>query len=180
MKLGSDETELDATDRLILGILQENCKLPLAKVGEQVGLSAPAVIERIKKLEDSGILIAYRAILDARKVGKDVTGFIGVQISHPKMIADFEGAVAGFDDVLECHHVTGEHTLLLKVKTHNTASLERLIQQLRSIEGVTRTETMIVLSTHTERTQVSLPPESAAEPRRNRRNGEKHLLQKRA
>ena len=57
--------------------------------------------------------------------------------------------------MLECHHVTGEHTLLLKVKTDNTSSLEELISTIRSIEGVTRTETMVVLSTHTERTQIT-------------------------
>ena len=61
------------------------------------------------------------------------------------------------DDVLECHHVTGEHTLLLKVKTNNTASLESLISTIRFIEGVSRTETMVVLSTHIERVTVALP-----------------------
>jgi hypothetical protein len=83
--------------------------------------------------------------------------------------------------VLECHHVTGQHTLLLKVKTKNTATLEGLIQKIRSIEGVIRTETMVVLSTHTERTQVTLPlasvpggrtrATSGADSKRGRRNG---------
>jgi len=58
--------------------------------------------------------------------------------------------------VLECHHVTGEHSLLLKIKTGNTSSLERLISTIRSIEGVSRTETMVVLSTHTERATISV------------------------
>lgn len=181
MKFGTEEADLDATDMHILAILQENCKLPLAKVGEQVGLSAPAVIDRIKKLEDGGVIVDYRAILDARKVGKDVIAFIGVQISHPRTIDTFEGTIAQFDDVLECHHVTGQHTLLLKVKTKNTSTLEGLIQKIRSIEGVIRTETMVVLSTHTERTQIKLPLETMAagrsrsgvgpDSRRTRRNG---------
>jgi len=181
MKFGTEEADLDPTDMYILAILQENCKLPLAKVGEHVGLSAPAVIDRIKKLEDGGVIIDYRAILDARKVGKDVTAFIGVQISHPSTIDTFETTIAQFDDVLECHHVTGQHTLLLKVKTKNTATLEGLIQKIRSIEGVIRTETMVVLSTHTERTQVTLPLELlpggrtratiGADSKRGRRNG---------
>lgn len=183
MKFGA-EMELDATDIRILAILQDDCKQPLAKVGEQVGLSAPSVIERIKKLEESEVIVDYRAILDARKVGKDVTAFIGVEISHPKLISAFEVAANHFDELLECHHVTGQHTLLLKVKTYNTATLEELISRIRSIEGVTRTETMIVLSTHTERTQISLPrqaddhrPRNAAngEHKRVRRNGDKHL-----
>jgi len=79
-----------------------------------------------------------------------------VSISHPKTISLFKESVALLDDVLECHHVTGQHTLLLKIKTDNTSSLERLISTIRSIEGVARTETMVVLSTHTERGLISV------------------------
>jgi len=175
MKLGHHETELDDIDLHILALLQENCKLPLAKIGEQVGLSAPSVIERIKKLEDHAVITAYRAILNARKLGKDVTAFIGVSISHPKLIGEFEKEIAQLDGVLECHHVTGQHTLLIKVKTEDTSSLEELISRIRSIEGVDRTETMVVLSTHTERTQMALQFDRALPGRRLRRNGEKHV-----
>jgi Lrp/AsnC family transcriptional regulator, leucine-responsive regulatory protein len=90
---------------------------------------------------------------------------------HPKTISLFEESVALLDDVLECHHVTGQHTLMLKVKTENTSSLERLISAIRSIEGVARTETMVVLSTHTERGLIS--PHSngdANEPANGRRH----------
>jgi Lrp/AsnC family transcriptional regulator, leucine-responsive regulatory protein len=173
MKLGNHENELDSIDLHIVALLQENCKLPLAKIGQQVGLSAPSVIERIKKLEDCGVITGYRAILDARRLGNDVTAFIGVSISHPKLIGEFEQEIATLDGVLECHHVTGEHTLLLKVKTANTSSLEELISKIRSIEGVDRTETMVVLSTHTERTQIPLHYDATAIAKRPRRNGEK-------
>lgn len=175
MKLGNEAAELDQIDLHILALLQENCKLPLAKIGEKVGLSAPSVIDRVKKLEDSGVITGYRAVLDARRLGKDVTAFIGVSISHPKLIGEFEGDIARLEGVLECHHVTGEHTLLLKVKTDNTSSLEELISQIRSIEGVDRTETMVVLSTHTERTQVPLQYD-APSAKRMRRNGEKSMV----
>src|SRR6266404_5488950 len=157
MRFGDhSDLELDDIDLRILGLLQEDCRTSLVRIGEQVGLSAPAVLERIKKLEAAGIVTGYRAILDARRLGLDITAFI---------------------DVLECHHVTGEHTLLLKVKTANTSSLERLISQIRSLDGVTRTETMIVLSTHTERVQLALHPAepAPAQPgKRARRNGERH------
>jgi len=171
MKLGGQHQDLDAIDRHILSLLQENCRMSLAKIGDQVGLSAPSVIERVKKLEDGGVITGYHATVNARRVGKDVTAFIGVSITHPKAIGCFEKTIDSLDDVLECHHVTGSHTLLLKVKTHNTSSLEELIRRLRSIEGVVRTETMVVLSTHSERVQLALakhlPP--AAKP--GRRNG---------
>lgn len=143
--------ELDGVDLQILSLLQQNCKLPLAKIGEKIGLSAPSVIERIKKLEGRGVIRGYTAILDARKLGKDITAFIQVLIKHPKLIGTFEQAIEGLEDVLECHHVTGRYTMLLKVKTANTSSLEKLISRIRSLKGVERTETMIVFSTSTER-----------------------------
>ena len=175
MKLSQADSEFDDIDLHILAVLQENCKLPLAKIGEKVGLSAPAVIERIKKLEDNAVIIGYRAIVNARRLGKDVTAFIGVSINHPKLIDEFEQDIAGLDDVLECHHVTGQHTLLLKVKTNSTSTLEDLISTIRSIEGVDRTETMVVLSTHGERTQVSVQYDATPVTKRPRRNGDKPM-----
>jgi Lrp/AsnC family leucine-responsive transcriptional regulator len=168
--------ELDDIDLHILELVQEDCRTSLARLGEQVGLSAPAVLERMKKLEAAGIVTAYRAIVDGRRLGLDITAFIGVIISHPTLIGDFERQVVALPDVLECHHVTGEYTLLLKVKTRNTSSLEQLISQIRSLDGVARTETMVVLSTHTERVQVALRPRPsapAAAAKRTRRNGER-------
>jgi Lrp/AsnC family leucine-responsive transcriptional regulator len=173
---GQADSDLDEIDLRILEMLQDDCRTALARIGETVGLSAPAVLERIKKLEAAGIVTGYRAILDSRRLGLDITAFIGVIISHPSLIADFEQRVVALDDVLECHHVTGQHTLLLKVKTANTSSLERLISEIRSIEGVARTETMVVLSTHTERVQLALHAPEAPPPasgRRPRRNGER-------
>jgi Lrp/AsnC family leucine-responsive transcriptional regulator len=164
------ELELDATDLRILDLLQENCKRPLAAIGEKVGLSAPAVTERIHKLEQAGVITGYVALLDGRSLGLDVTAFIGVSIGHPRLIDAFEREIEGLDDVLECHHVTGGPTLMLKAKTENTETLEELIDRVRSIEGVTRTETMIVLSTRAERVRIPLIGADAATPRRPRRN----------
>lgn len=159
MKLGDDVVgELDDIDRSILVLLQEDCRAPLARIGESVGLSAPAVMERIKKLEAAGFISGYRAILDARRLGLDITAFIGVIIGNSGAISTVEQEIVALPDVLECHHVTGEYTLLLKVKTANTNSLEQLISQVRSLEGVQRTETMVGLSTHTERVQLALNP----------------------
>ena len=152
---------LDSLDRHILSLLQENCKLPLNKIGERIGLSAPSVVERIKKLEENGIIRGYTAVLDARRLGKDITAFIGVSINHPKLISTFEKEIDRFEEVQECHHVTGEYTLLLKIKTDNTSALEELIRQIRSIDGVDRTETTVVLSTHTEGLWLNLKPKEA-------------------
>ena len=175
MKIDDEQLDLDEIDVRILALLQEHCKMPLAKIGQRVGLSAPAVIERIKKLEEGAVITGYTAIIDARKVGCDITAFIGVLTSHPRSIRDVEQQIEDRPEVLECHHVTGGYTLLLKVKTANTTTLEELISHLRSIEGVARTETMIVLSTHTER-QLRLRPELPLK-RRTRRGVAKLMMQ---
>lgn len=170
MKL-DPEPELDPIDRRILELLQENCKRPLNAIGEQVGLTASSVMERIHKLEDAGVIRGYAALLDARAVGKDVTAFIGVVIAHPRAADAFERAIEREPDVLECHHVTGSYTLMLKVKTEGTSSLEGLIDGIREQEGVTRTETMVVLSTHTERVSIALDAEQPTPLRRRRPSG---------
>ena len=170
MKFSGTVPEFDATDRAILELLQENCKQPLAAIGEKVGLSAPAIVERIHKLEEVGVIRSYTALLDSRRLGRDVTAFIGVSMDQPGGIRNVESQVAAIDEVLECHHVTGAHTLMLKVKTRSTETLESLIDRVRLLEGVARTETMVVLSTHTERSRIALDP--AGEPtERPRRSG---------
>ena len=149
--------DLDTTDRSLLAAIQEDCKQSLAELGQLVGLSAPSVLERMRKLEEAGLVRGYHAHLDARRIGLDIGAFIGVGIDHPKRIAAFEKELAQIPDVLECHHVTGRHTLMLKVRTENTESLHKLIQQLRELPGVARTETMIVLATQMERTTLPIP-----------------------
>jgi Lrp/AsnC family leucine-responsive transcriptional regulator len=167
MKPRRNGAGLDDIDRRILALLQADCKTPLAKIGEKVGLSAPSVNERVRKLEADGFITGYHAQVDARRLGVDITAFIGVSIGHPEGIATFEKQLEHLQDVLECHHVTGGYTLLLKVKTRNTQSLENLIRSLRSIAGVERTETSVVLSTKVERTGVGgsaleIPSEQSA------------------
>ena len=169
MKLG-ETYDLDGIDRQLLDELQSDSKRSLKDIGAAVGLSAPSVMERVRKLENAGVIKGYHALLDARKVGLDISAFIGVSISNPPQLAAFETWVEAIPQILECHHVTGGHTLLLKVKTRNTADLEKLISRIRSMEGVASTETMVVLSTHTERVEVALPPsDSAPDTRRRKR-----------
>lgn len=163
-------TPLDDIDRQLLVALQADCKQPLSKLGEKVGLSAPAVMDRVRKLETAGVITGYHAAVASRQLGLDITSFIGVSINYPKDIDHFLRELSERPEVLECHHVTGGHTLLLKVKTRNTASLERLISRLRQVEGVTRTETMVVLSTAAEGSSVPLDELDVAPETSRRRN----------
>lgn len=107
-------------------------------------------MERVKKLEAHGVIKGYQAVLDAKKVGKDITAFIGVSISHQRYIDEFASRMVRQHDVLECHHVTGDESFILKVRTANTDSLEKLLGEIRSVEGVTQTVTKLVLSTPKE------------------------------
>jgi Lrp/AsnC family leucine-responsive transcriptional regulator len=104
-------------------------------------------MERVRKLEAGGIIKGYHALIDAKKVGKDIAAFIGVSIGHQRDIDGFAAQMLRYDDVLECHHVTGDESFILKVKSANTGSLEKLLGEIRSVEGVTRTVTKVVLST---------------------------------
>ena len=137
---------LDQIDLKILSILQNNGRCHLAEIAKEVDLSSPAVMERVKKLETSGIIKGYQAVLDPKKVGKDVAAFVGVSVAHQKYIDGFAAFMMNQRDVLECHHVTGEESFILKVKTTNTESLEKILGEIRSLEGVTGTVTKVVLS----------------------------------
>lgn len=170
MKLREETFELDEIDRQILEGLQGDAKVSLNRLGERVGLSAPSVMERVRKLEQARIITGYHAILNARAIGLDVTAFIGVRVQSPSAIEAFEAWVEEVPHILECHHVTGGHTLMLKVKARNTAALEQLIRLIRSFEGVASTETMVVLSTRAERAQIPLDePHDHPEPQRVRK-----------
>lgn len=141
---------LDEIDIHILTILQHHGRRHLAEIAKEVDLSPPAVMERVKKLETRGIIRGYHAHLNAKALGKDVVAFIGVSVSHQRYISPFAAHMVQQHDVLECHHVTGEESFILKIKTANTDSLERLLGEIRSMEGVNRTVTKVVLSTPKE------------------------------
>jgi Lrp/AsnC family leucine-responsive transcriptional regulator len=173
MKFSRVSPEFDAIDRAILELLQENCKQPLAAIGNKVGLKAPSVVERIRKLEEAGVITGYVAQLDARRLGNDITVFIGVDSERPRSLGQLERELEAIEDILECHHVTGVHTLMLKAKTQNTETLERLIDRIRSLEGITGTETSMVLSTHVERSRIPLGSSGEFDARPARRANRK-------
>jgi Lrp/AsnC family leucine-responsive transcriptional regulator len=167
--MAHEHHELDAIDRALLGLLMDDCKQSLASLGEKVHLSPPSVLERVRKLEEAGVVRGYHAEVSPKAVGLDIGSFIGVGIDHPRSIPGFEKHIAEMPEVLECHHVTGRHTLMLKVRTADTSSLHTLISRLRELPGVARTETMVMLATQIERSRLALPEVEPAPRRRLRR-----------
>jgi Lrp/AsnC family leucine-responsive transcriptional regulator len=148
--------DLDPVDVALLRRLQDDCKASLAVLGDEVGLSAPAVMKRLRKLEAAGFVRGYHAELAGKALGLDITAFVGLTINFPKDIEEFASIIEVMDEIQECHHVTGRHSLLLKVRTRNTAALEELISRLQRIDAVRGTETTIVLSTRKESSCVPL------------------------
>ncbi|MCE9668698.1 Lrp/AsnC family transcriptional regulator [Myxococcus stipitatus] len=153
---------MDELDYRLLDLLQRDGRATQLELSRAVGLSQPAVAERIRKLEERDVITGYAARVDATKLGKDITAFIGVNIEHPKYFEGFAKKVLALPDVLECHRVAGQDSYILKVKTANTRTLDSLlVETLRTIAGVTRTQTTIVLSSIKEDTHIRVPPELA-------------------
>jgi len=146
---------IDAIDRSILEILQKNGRTRRNDLAEQVGLSLPSVSERLRKLEESGIIAGYTAIVNPQKLGKDITAFIMVTIDTSKHYHNFVEHAGAIEEILECHAITGEGSHVLKIRTENTATLERLLAKIQSWPGVTGTRTHLVLSTSKESSVIS-------------------------
>jgi len=165
------EIEVDAKDREILGILQHDGRAALAAVARRVGLTPPSVNERLRKLEQSGVIRDYVARLDQERIGCDIKAFIEVFIEHPRHESEFLATVAEIDEVLECHHVTGDASVLLKVVTRDRASLKGiLLDRINSLRGVRGTRTTLVLATVKEEVAVPLgPADTAPRPTRRRK-----------
>src|SRR5262245_49882259 len=118
---------LDERDRRILTLVQRDAKLPQAEIARRVGLSAAAVNERLKKLESAGVIRRFAALVDPRAVGVPITAFVEVFIEHPRLEPGFIERVLKMDAVQECHHITGEFSLLLKVRVADMGALQKLL-----------------------------------------------------
>lgn len=141
---------LDPIDVGILRLLQEDGRVKRTEIAEAVGLSLPAVSERMRKLEERGIVAGYHAHVDARRVGIDVAAFVRVGVDGSDHYDEFVEAAAAMPEVQEVHAITGEGSHLLKVRVRNTSELERLLGALQRLPGVHATQTSIVLSTPKE------------------------------
>jgi len=151
---------MDDLDLKLLELLQSDGRRTQLELSREVGLSQPAVAERIRKLEAREVITGYAARVDAAKLGKDITAFIGVSIEHPKYFEGFARKVLSMPEILEAHRVAGQDSYILKVRTANTKTLDTLlVETLRTISGVTRTHTTIVLSSIKEETYVHVSEE---------------------
>jgi Lrp/AsnC family leucine-responsive transcriptional regulator len=136
---------LDDRDTAIIAALQEDARATYADVASRVGLSASSVHDRVRKLEASGVITAYRAIVNPAAIGLMVTAIIAASPLDPQQPDDLPQRLADFPEVEDCLSVAGEANYLLKVRTRSTSELEELIRRLREKGGVA-TRTTIALS----------------------------------
>lgn len=165
------EVTMDSVDRTVVELLQQDASIAQAEIARRVGLSLAATNERIRKLEKSGLVKGYVALVDDEKVGLDVTAFVEVFIEHPKEERGFLDLVLSLHEVMECHYVTGEFSCLLKVRVKDRHALRELVlDRINALPGVRQTRTVIVLKTVKESPRVALPPASKDGRRRREPN----------
>ena len=134
--------ELDQTSWSILACLQENARASFADIGREVGMSAPAVADRMAKLEEAGIIRGYRIEVDYEKAGYALKALIAFS-AHSGKFQSFLNYIAKLDEVLECHRVTGNHCIYLKVVAENSGRLQELLARMMEFGDTT---TSIILS----------------------------------
>jgi Lrp/AsnC family transcriptional regulator, leucine-responsive regulatory protein len=150
---------IDETDREILQIVQENARTSNAEIARRVGMAPSAVFERLRKLEERGVLMEFPARLDARQLGLGVVAFVFVTTDVRILGAETGNRLAGIPEVQEVHHTAGEDCYLLKVRTTDTAALGRLLhEKVGVIPSVRSTRTTIVLETVKETIRLPLSP----------------------
>lgn len=137
---------IDETDLKILDLLQENARIRRNDLAEKVGLTIPAVSDRLRKLEEKGLITGYRTHLDFKIAGYDILAFIYIYTESSKYYSNIIHKVMDEPEILECHAITGEGSHLLKVLTQNTSTLEKLLSRIQAWPGITGTKTNIVLS----------------------------------
>lgn len=137
---------IDAIDRKILSHLIKNARMPFLEIARECGISGAAIHQRVKKLEEAGIIIGSRLEVEPKALGFDVCAFVGVQLSQPELSESVIDMLNSIPEVVECHFITGRNTLLVKVYCQNNEHLMKiLVNTIQKIQGVNQTETFISL-----------------------------------
>jgi Lrp/AsnC family leucine-responsive transcriptional regulator len=147
--------ELDPTDLMLIELLQKDARTPQAQLAATVGLAASSVNERIRKLGERGLITGIHARISPDAMGYDLLAFVYVAWSRPETERAFLKKILNQPTVMEIHHVTGVWNYMLKVRVRNTKMLEGLLAKvIKAVAGVERTETIIVLSSLKESSQI--------------------------
>ena len=163
---------IDDIDKQILNIIQQDARIANAEIARQVGLAASAVLERIRKLEERGVIKGFETKIDAAQVEFGLTAFVAVR-TH-ECCSETDKFLAAIPEVLEVHDVAGEDSYFLKVRVRDTEDLSRLLrQELKNVPNVATTKTTVVLQTIKETTALPLEKLNGNEPAEKKRRGKK-------
>ncbi|MDX2191707.1 MAG: Lrp/AsnC family transcriptional regulator [Gemmatimonadales bacterium] len=154
---------LDPIDRALLAFLQDDGRASYQSLADQVGLSRPATMERVKRLEEAGFITGYAARIDRARLGRGVTAFVAVRVPEgPGPESDGLLAwLAAAPSVLECHTVAGDDCWVLKVAAPSLEALEALLRDIKAQGSRVTTRTTVVLTTQFEKAGVALPADAA-------------------
>ena len=137
--------KLDAIDKKIIYMLMENAKTSLAQISKNIGISTTAVHQRIKKLENAGVIENSVSFLNPRKIGYKVVSYIGVYMDQPSHFQELIKSLNEINEIVEAHYTTGNWTVFLKVLCIDNDHLMQILSKIQKLKGVTRTETFISL-----------------------------------
>ena len=146
---------MDGIDAGIIRLLQRNARISASEIGAEIKLSVPAVCERLKKLESSGVVQQYTAIVNPKSLGKCLSAIMFISLERPKFNDGFVEFVSAEGEILECHYLAGDFDYALKIVTESTATLEALLHRIKSVPGIQKTRTLVVLSTVKNKFSVS-------------------------
>ena len=147
---------MDDIDIDILKLLQNNARMTSSQIGSRINLSVPAICDRIKKMNASGIIEKYTVIINNKKFNKCLTAFMLVCMEAHKRGEELVALAQKEDAITECHYLAGDYDYLLKIITENTETLGDLLAKIKSINGIMKTKTMVSMAT--EKNNISIPP----------------------
>ncbi len=148
----SEKFKVDAIDQKILSYLVKNARMPFLEIARECGISGAAIHQRVKKMEDADIIAGSRMIVKPKALGFDVCAFVGVQLVSTNQYVGVIEALKLMPEVVECHFITGEFALLLKLFCRDNEHLmDVLVNTIQNIQGISRTETFISLDQAIER-----------------------------
>jgi len=151
--------KLDSTDRNILAELQKDGRESASHIAEKIDVSVPTVTERIRKLQESGIIKKFQVVVDPKSVGLDVAAIITIMSDSSQYYKEVTAAAHDTPEVVQCFSTTGNGSHTLFINTKNSKTLEDLLRKVQSWPGVMRTETQIILSSYKTGMVVPIPDE---------------------
>ena len=138
---------MDQLDYSILQCLKENGREKASAIGEKISLSVSAVAERIRKLEQQGVIRGYTVLTDKKQLGMGMTAIMEISLEHPKYYDEFTKLVEETEEIASCYYLTGDFDFVLKIYASDSDHLETIHRKIKSIKGVGNTRTHITLKT---------------------------------